>query len=110
LGQFSKNYRTFYQNNCQKALKNMVLGSGIRDPEKNYSGSRIPDPGVTKHPIPDPGSGSATLPLMSRINLNSLYPLLLLNTSTQLAANRTRCIHHKCSKTLSFLKKDFSST
>jgi hypothetical protein len=46
----------------------MVLGSGIRDPrsgirdpEKTYSGSRIPDPGVKKHPIPDPGSGSATL-------------------------------------------------
>jgi hypothetical protein len=54
LGQFSKNYRTFYQKNCQKALKNMVLGSGIRDPEKTYSGSRIPDPGVKKHPIPDP--------------------------------------------------------
>jgi hypothetical protein len=41
----------------------MVLGSGIRDPrsgirdpEKTYSGSRIPDPGVKKHPIPDPGS------------------------------------------------------
>jgi hypothetical protein len=68
LGQFLKNYRTFYQKNCQKALKNMVLGSGIRDPrsgirdpEKIYSGSRIPDPGVKKHPIPDPGSGSATL-------------------------------------------------
>ncbi len=39
MGQFSKNYRTFYQKNCQKALKNMVLGSGIR-----------------KKPIPDPGS------------------------------------------------------
>ncbi len=57
------NYSTFYQKNCQKALKNMVLGSGIRDPrsgirdpEKTYSGSRIPDPGVKKHPIPDPGS------------------------------------------------------
>ncbi len=41
LGQFSKNYRTSYQKICQKALKNMVLGSGIRDPEKTYSGSRI---------------------------------------------------------------------
>ncbi len=40
-----KNYRTFYQKNCQKALKNMVLGSEIRDPEKTL----------------DPGSGSATL-------------------------------------------------
>jgi hypothetical protein len=34
----------------------MVLGSGIRDPEKTYYRSRIPDPGVKKHPIPDPGS------------------------------------------------------
>ncbi len=33
--------------------------SGIRDPEKTYSGSRIPDPGAKK--APDPGSGSATL-------------------------------------------------
>jgi hypothetical protein len=63
LGQFSKDYRTFYQKNCKKPLKNMVLGSGIRDPrpgtrdpEKTYSGSRIPDPGAIKHPIPDPGS------------------------------------------------------
>jgi hypothetical protein len=55
LGQFSKNYRTFYQKNCQKALQNMVLGSGIRDP----------DPGVKK--APDPGSGSATLG--RRVNL-----------------------------------------
>jgi hypothetical protein len=52
----------------------MVLGSGIRDPrsgirdpEKIYSGSRIPDPGVKKHPIPDPGSGSATLIICSII-------------------------------------------
>jgi hypothetical protein len=37
----------------------MGLGSGIRYPEKTYSGSRIPDPGVKK--APDPGSGSATL-------------------------------------------------
>ncbi len=31
---------------CQKALKNMVLGSGIRDPRS----------GIRKKPIPDPGS------------------------------------------------------
>jgi hypothetical protein len=37
----------------------MGLGSGIRDPEKTYSGSWIPDSGVKK--APDPGSGSATL-------------------------------------------------
>ena len=44
LGQFSKNYRTFYQKNCQKALKNMVLGSRIRDPGskgEKVTGSRI---------------------------------------------------------------------
>ncbi len=44
MGQFLKNSRTFYQKNCQKALKNMVLGSGIRDP------------GSGKKTIPDPGS------------------------------------------------------
>jgi hypothetical protein len=59
LGQFSKNYRTFYKKNCQKALKNMVLGSGIRDPGSGKNPFRIPDPGVKK--APDPGSGSATL-------------------------------------------------
>jgi hypothetical protein len=37
-----------------KIVKNMGLGSWIRDPEKP-----IPDPGVKK--APDPGSGSATL-------------------------------------------------
>ncbi len=51
MAQFSNNYRTFYQKNCQKALKNMVLGSGIR---KNLF--RIPDPGVKK--APDPGSAT----------------------------------------------------
>jgi hypothetical protein len=40
LGQFSKNYRTFCPKNWHKALKNMGLGSGIRDLEKPYSGSR----------------------------------------------------------------------
>jgi hypothetical protein len=42
-----------------KALQNMVLGSGIWEPEQTHSGSRIQ---VSKrHRIPDPGSGSATL-------------------------------------------------
>jgi hypothetical protein len=54
LGQFSKNYRTFYQKNCQKALQNMVLGSGIRDPGSGKNRFRIPDPGVKK--AQDPGS------------------------------------------------------
>ena len=49
LVQFLKNYRTFYQKNCQIALKNMVLGSGIRDPgsgmgKNQGSGLNIPDP------------------------------------------------------------------
>ncbi len=48
----------FYQKNCQKALQNMVLGSGIRDPGSGKNPFRIPDPGVKK--APDPGSGSAT--------------------------------------------------
>ena len=40
LGQFSMNYRTFYPKNCHEALKNMALGSEIRDPKKTYPGSR----------------------------------------------------------------------
>ncbi len=35
--------------------------SGIRDPEKTYSGSRIPGSKSTQSRISDPGSGSATL-------------------------------------------------
>jgi hypothetical protein len=52
LGQFSKNYRTFYSKNCHYALKNMGLGSEIRDSEKTYSGSRIQR--SKRHRIPDP--------------------------------------------------------
>ncbi len=37
----------------------MGLGSGIRDPERTYSGSRSRVQGTKK--APDPGSGSATL-------------------------------------------------
>jgi hypothetical protein len=54
LGQFSKNYRTFYTKNGHYALKNMGLGSEIRDLEKTYSGSRIQ--GSKRHRIPDPDS------------------------------------------------------
>jgi hypothetical protein len=53
---FSKNYRTFYQKNCQKALKNMVLGSGIRDPRSGIRKKPIPDPGFRGQKAPDPGS------------------------------------------------------
>jgi hypothetical protein len=41
LGQFSKNYRTFYPN-------------GIWDTEKTYSGSGIRFKGSKRHRIPDP--------------------------------------------------------
>ena len=51
------NYKTFYQKNYQKALQNMVLGSGIGDPrsgirKKTHSESRIQ--GSKRHRIPDP--------------------------------------------------------
>ncbi len=59
LAQFSKNYGSFYPKNCHQALKNVGLGSGIRDPGSGKNLFRIPDPGVKK--APDPGSGSATL-------------------------------------------------
>ncbi len=45
-----------------KALKNMVLGSGIRKKPIPDPGSRIQ--GSKRHRIPDPGSGSATLSLL----------------------------------------------
>ncbi len=38
----------------KKALENMVLGSGIRDPGKTYSGSRIQGSKSTQSRIPDP--------------------------------------------------------
>jgi len=41
------NYKTFYQKNYQKALQNMVLGSGIGDPRSGIQGSK-------RHRIPDP--------------------------------------------------------
>jgi hypothetical protein len=63
LGQFSKNYKTFYQKIVEKLLKiwSWDPGSGIRDPGSGKNLFRIPDPGVKKHLIPDPKSGSATL-------------------------------------------------
>jgi hypothetical protein len=63
LGQFSKNYRTFYPKIVTKLSKiwSWDPGSGIRDPGSGKNLFRIPDPGVKK--APDPGSGSATLRL-----------------------------------------------
>ncbi len=54
MASFSKNYKTFYPKNVHQALKNMGLGSGIRDAEKTHSGSRIQ--GSKK--APDPGSAT----------------------------------------------------
>jgi hypothetical protein len=57
LGQFSKNYRTFYQKIVKKLLKIWSLDpgseirdprSGIRDPGSGKNLFRIPDPGVKK--------------------------------------------------------------
>jgi hypothetical protein len=57
--EFSKNYKTFYPQNCHKVHENIVwdLRSGIG---KNLF--RIPDPWVKK--AQDPGSGSATQQLL----------------------------------------------
>jgi hypothetical protein len=49
---FHRIIELFTKKICQKALQNMVLGSGIRDPEKTHSGSRIQ--GSKRHRIPDP--------------------------------------------------------
>jgi hypothetical protein len=48
---FQRIKELFTEENGQKALKNMVLGSEIRDPEKTYSGSRIQE--FKRHRIPD---------------------------------------------------------
>ncbi len=58
LAQFSKNCLSFYPKNFQYGLKNMGLGSGIRDPGSEIRDPRsgIRDPGSEKKPIPDPGS------------------------------------------------------
>ncbi len=52
LGQFSKNYRTFYPKKL--SLSSQKYGFGIRDPVSGKTLFRIPDPGVKK--APDPGS------------------------------------------------------
>jgi hypothetical protein len=62
---YFQNYRTFYSKNCHYPLKNMGLGSGIRDPASGKNLFRIP--GSKSHRIPDPGSGSATLPITNPV-------------------------------------------
>jgi hypothetical protein len=53
-----KSEKTTQNKKCFK-LSEVMVGSGIRDPEKTYSGSRIR--GAKRYRIPDPESGSATL-------------------------------------------------
>jgi hypothetical protein len=66
LGQFSKNYRTFYPKNVTK-LSNIRVwdpGSGIRDPGAKEA--------------PDPGSGSATLEIdVQKEGMHGIRELLL---------------------------------
>ncbi len=57
LGQFSKDYGTFYPKNLSVSSQKSGFGirdpgSEIRDPEKTYLGSRIQ--GSKRHRIPDP--------------------------------------------------------
>ncbi len=54
LGQFTKNYRTFYPKIVINLSKIWVWdpGSDFRDPEKTYSGSGVQ--GSKRHRIPDP--------------------------------------------------------
>jgi hypothetical protein len=54
LGQFTKNYRTFYPK-----ISFLKYGFGIWDPGSGKNLFRLPDPGVKK--ASDPGSASATL-------------------------------------------------
>ncbi len=89
MGQFSKNYGTFYQKNCQKALKNMVVRSGIRDPGSGKNPFRIPDPGVKK--APDPGSATLLCGLCNRYIHTSFsykHSLRPISISSQLSAQR----------------------
>jgi hypothetical protein len=76
LGQFLKNFKTFYPKKL--SLSSQKYGFGIRDPEKKPIPD--PDPGVKK--ALDPGSGSATLWKMVffdfRFVLNGL-PMTLVN-------------------------------
>jgi hypothetical protein len=41
LNQLTKNCSTFLPKKLSKALRNMGWRSGIRDPEKTYTGSRV---------------------------------------------------------------------
>jgi len=48
--------REVKKNICQKAVKKMVVGSGIRDPRSGIRKKCIPDPGSSGQKAPNPGS------------------------------------------------------
>ena len=80
LGQFSKNYRTFYPKKLSLSSQKYGFGirypgSEIRDPEKTYSVSRIP--GSKRHRIPDPDPQHCWY--VSQINFWRSIPRLLMN-------------------------------
>ncbi len=54
MGQISKNYGTFYPKSCHQALKNMSLGSGIRNKPIPYPGSKGQKGTGSRIRIPDP--------------------------------------------------------
>jgi len=68
LANFQRNKELFTQK-IFTALKNIGLGSGIRDSGSGKNLLRIPEPGVKRHRISDPGSGSATL-LKKYVNIS----------------------------------------
>ncbi len=63
LGQFTKNYRTFYQKIVIKLSKTKVW-----DPRLGKNLFRISDPGSRVKKGPDPGSGSSTLEFTHPLN------------------------------------------
>jgi hypothetical protein len=68
LGQFPKDYRTFYPNNCHYLPKLSKIGI-VWDPRSGIRKKPISDPvsGVKK--APNPGSGSATLVKINCLNV-----------------------------------------
>jgi hypothetical protein len=61
LGQFRKNYRTFYPKIVIKPSKINIWEFGIRGPRFRIRKITISDPRSGAKKAPDPGSGSTTL-------------------------------------------------
>jgi hypothetical protein len=55
----------------------MILGSGIRDPEKTYSGSRIQGSKSTQSRIPDPDPQHCNTGLILNLNMIKFVPIYL---------------------------------